>query len=169
MADAAPDLAALQSLNASAYHWYAHPALVRADDLLVRSRAGEALCRAADALARLETEARHAMPAPSRAHPFPTADAARPLQRLRHLHDRIKSLETRLRGGGSLPDKDFSTSHGVSQPLREKLVACDAALIAAADAVAAADPGALEPALGELEQAIDSRATLIANRVGCDG
>jgi hypothetical protein len=165
MADAAPDLAALQSLNASAYHWYADPAQERADDLLVRSHAGESLCRAADALARLETEARHAMPAPSRAHPFPTADAARPLQRLRQLHDRIKSLETRLRGGGSLPDKDFSTSHGVSQSLREKLVACDAVLIAAAEAVAAADPGALETALAELGNAIENRAATIRMRL----
>jgi hypothetical protein len=152
------DLAALQALVGSTYRWYGNVGAVRADDLLVRSRAGEALCRAAAALRDSMAAARRAMPTPTRAEPFPDEAASRHLADLRQLHDRVLALETRLRGAGVLPDRDFTASHGVGPALRERLVQCDVALIAAADAAAAAPPQGLPAALVVLEAAMADRA-----------
>jgi hypothetical protein len=164
MADQIPDLAGLQGLIGTAYRWYADAQHVRADDLLVRSRAGDALGRAAAGLRQAEAAARRAIPAPTRADPFPDQAASRRLADVRRLHDRVLALETRLRGAASLPDRDFTMSHGVDVALRGRLVACDAALIAAAEDVAGALPDDLETVLATLERRIDARAATMQCR-----
>jgi hypothetical protein len=164
MADDGIDLAALRDLVGTAYRWYRDDGCVRADDQLVRSRAGDALCRAASAVRDAIDDARRAMPAPTRAQPFPNAASSRHLADLRQLHDRVLALETRLRGAGVLPDRDFSALHGVGPALRERLVRCDAALIATADEVACATPSVLPTALAALEAVMEERAAIVRAR-----
>lgn len=127
----AVDLAALRLLTEFGYGFYQNAASARADDLLVRSQAADALHRAAETVAAAIHAAHAALPPPSREHPFPDAAAMAAIRALRALQDRIEALQTRLRGAAALPDRDFS--HVVpTESVRQELVALDAALLATA-------------------------------------
>jgi len=125
------DLDGLQLLNQCGYGFYRDPSSARADDLLVRSQAADALCRAAEAVSASIQSAHAALPPLSREHPFPDAAALNAIRKLRALHDRIDVVQTRLRGAAALPDRDFSRVVP-SDAARQELVALDAALLARA-------------------------------------
>jgi len=132
MSDAAAmDLDGLQLLNQCGYGFYRDLSSARADDLLVRSQAADALCRAAEAVSASIQSAHAALPPLSREHPFPDAAALNAIRKLRALHDRIDVVQTRLRGAAALPDRDFSRVVP-SDAARQELVALDAALLARA-------------------------------------
>jgi hypothetical protein len=162
MADAPADLAALHGLSGTAYRWYAQARHVREDDLLVRSLAGDLLHRAAEALRAEETAQRQALPPPSRQHPFPDADLAARLDQFRLIQARLQALETRLRGAPCLPDRDFSRSPEISAALRDRLVRCDADLLAASGALAGSPPASWGAKLTDLENAIAARGATLA-------
>jgi hypothetical protein len=125
------DLDGLQLLNQCGYGFYRDLSSARADDLLVRSQAADALCRAAEAVSASIQSAHAALPPLSREHPFPDAAALNAIRKLRALHDRIDVVQTRLRGAAALPDRDFSRVVP-SDAARQELVALDAALLARA-------------------------------------
>jgi hypothetical protein len=125
------DLDGLQRLNQCGYGFYRDVARTRADDLLVRSQAADALCRAAETVAASIQAAHADLPPLSREHPFPDAAALAAIRTLRALHDRIATVQTRLRGAAALPDRDFSRVVP-SEAARQELVALDAALLARA-------------------------------------
>lgn len=157
------NLEALRLLNESGYGYYLVTAQVREDDLMVRNRAADCLHRAAAAVARLEQAARHAVPPPSRAQPFPDPALLAKVRELKTLGERIAAVETRLRGAAALPDRDFSALIP-SDAVRAKLVALDAQLVGHAAAVesGAESAVAVPPLLEALEASIAERCALAA-------
>jgi hypothetical protein len=154
MADqAVPDLAALQKLTEGGYGFYRHTARQREDDLFVRARAADALCRAASRLAESVQAARRAVPPATREQPFADPGIMAGIARLKALQTRLAALETRLRGPAALPDRDFASVRA-STAHCDRLVQLDAALVAAAEA-----PG-VENHLDELEAVLNARAAL---------
>jgi hypothetical protein len=137
----AVDLAALRHLTESGYGFYRNAASARADDLLVRSQAADALHRIADTISAAIQAAHAALPAPSRQQPFPDAASMASIRAMRALHDRIELLQTRLRGAAALPDSDFSRVVP-TESVRQELVALDVALLATT-ATLRADAGAV--------------------------
>ena len=164
MTETPPNLDILRGLNEAGYGFYQNTTRVRADDLLVRSRAADALHRAAAIVYLAEQRARRALPAPTREHPQPDPAALAAIRALKALQERIETLETTLRGAAALPDGDFSTLIP-SETVRQRLVGLDAALLedAAAAEAAAATPG-LPARLDALGDAIAARVKLAAAR-----
>jgi hypothetical protein len=156
MDEAGPtSLAQLQKLVGAGYNFYRLTDGQRADDLLVRARAADAISRATARVADATTAARRAIPPATRENPFPDPALLAQVAQCRILHARLGALETRLRGPAALPDRDFS--HLRASPAHcERLVHLDAALLDAAEA-----PD-LETNLDRLEATLDARAALAA-------
>jgi hypothetical protein len=150
---AAPSLAVLQSLTNAQYAFYRDQSHQRADDLYVRNRAADAVCRAASRLDAAITAARRAIPPATRENPYPDPVLVAKINELRATQSRLNALETRLRGPAALPDRDFSQLRA-STAHCDKLVQHDAFLLEAAEA-----PD-LEHHIARLETAIDARAAL---------
>jgi hypothetical protein len=92
-------------LNGYGYNWYRLDNQMRADDLLVRSRASEHLESAASRLHDLEGRYRSKyLPPPTREHPEPDPQHLAAAQRFRAIADRILEIDTRLRGAAVPPD-----------------------------------------------------------------
>jgi hypothetical protein len=155
MTDSTVSLAVLQSLTNAQYGFYRDEEQQRADDLYVRNRAADAVCRAASRLDTAIAAARRAIPAPTRENPYPDPMLVAKIGELRATQSRLNTLETRLRGPAALPDGDFSHLRA-SVAHCDKLVQQDALLLEAAEA---AD---LEQQIARLEAAIEARAALSA-------
>src|SRR6516164_9066234 len=92
-------------LNGYGYNWYRLDNQMRADDLLVRSRASEHLERAAARLRDLEGRYRRKyLPPPTREHPDPDPQHIAAARQFRAVADRILEIDTRLRGAAVPPD-----------------------------------------------------------------
>ncbi|MBV8654851.1 MAG: hypothetical protein JO160_02330 [Candidatus Eremiobacteraeota bacterium] len=92
-------------LNGYGYNWYRLDNQMRADDLLVRSRASEHLESAASRLHDLEGRYRSKyLPPPTREHPEPDPQHLAAARRFRAIADRILEIDTRLRGAAVPPD-----------------------------------------------------------------
>ena len=150
---ATTSLAALRALTGAGYNYYRDTNRQRADDLLVRGHAGDAVCRAAARVAEAAIAARRALPPVSREVPFPDPVLLAQLTQLRELQARLGTLETRLRGPAALPDGDFSRLRASPQYC-DRLVQLDAALI---DAAGAPD---LEHNIDAMNTILDARASL---------
>ena len=88
-------------LNGYGYNWYRADNQARADDLLVRQKAGHFLNLAASKLLEAETAyQRKYLPPGTREHPFPPADKVAAHRRLRELRQAVLSTEGVVR---SLP------------------------------------------------------------------
>lgn len=86
-------------LSGGGYNFYGKANLARADDLLVRQRAGSSLTEAAHRLRTLETEYRHAfLPPVTRDQPFPPAEVMEKLRGVTRLAERLRGLESDIRG-----------------------------------------------------------------------
>ena len=92
-------------LNGYGYNWYRWDNQMRADDLLVRSRASEHLESAAARLRDLEGRYRRKyLTPPTREHPDPDPQHLAATRQFRALADRILEIDTRLRGAAVPPD-----------------------------------------------------------------
>ena len=86
-------------LSGGGYNFYDKANLARADDLLVRQRAGSSLSEAARHLQALETEYRHLfLPPSTREQPFPPPALMEKLRGLTRLAERLRGLESDIRG-----------------------------------------------------------------------
>jgi hypothetical protein len=145
-------------LNGYGYNWHRWDNQMRADDLLVRSRASEHLESAAARLRDLEGRYRRKyLPPPTREHPDPDPQHLAAAQHFRAVADRILEIDTRLRGAAVPPDdKIWVRQRGELETL-QRLGKCDVVLVAGAKELAGlvaelpADVG-LDPAI---EQRID--------------
>ena len=155
---APPNLAVLQGLHAAGYGFYRDLARVREDDLLVRSRAADALHRATAIVYLAEQRARRAMPAPTREQPVPDPAAMEGIRALKAVQGQLAALETKLRGPAALPDKDFS-SVVPSEAVRLRLVSLDATLLETAQAIEAAAPS-VDGLVTAMDSAITNRTAL---------
>ena len=145
-------------LNGYGYNWYRLDNQMRADDLLVRSRASEHLERVAARLRDLEARYRSKyLPPPTREHPDPDPQHLATARRFRAVADRILEIDTKLRGAAVPPDdKIWLRQRGELETL-QRLGKCDVALVAGAKElveIAAGLPAdvSIDP---EIEQQID--------------
>jgi hypothetical protein len=137
-------------LNGYGYNWYRLDNQMRADDLLVRSRASEHLESAAARLRDLEGRYRRKyLPPPTREHPDPDP------QHVRAVADRILEIDTRLRGAAvPLDDKIWMRQRGELETL-QRLGKCDVLLVA--DAKELASLVAELPADARIDPAIEQQ------------
>jgi len=166
-------------LNGYGYNWYRLDNRMRADDLLVRSRASEHLESAAAKLRDLESRyrARYLAP-PTREHPDPDPQHLAEARQFRTLAERILEIDTSLRGAAVPPDDKVWMRHRGELDTLQRLGECDAVLAAAAkelDGLVAdlpADTG-LDPAverqidrhLGELTAVLAQRGEVLTVRL----
>ncbi len=86
-------------LSGGGYNFYDKANLARADDLLVRQRAGHSLTEAAARLRALETEYRQDyLPPVTRDNPMPPAEVMAKLRGLTRLAEQLRGLEGDIRG-----------------------------------------------------------------------
>ena len=152
-------------LNGYGYNWYRWDNQMRADDLLVRSRASEHLEGAAARLRDLEGRYRRKyLPPPTREHPDPDPQHLAASQQFRAVADRILAIDTRLRGAPVPPDdKIWLRQRGELETL-QRLGNCDVVLVAGAKEVVEAVAGlptdvCIDPAI---EQQIDKHLGRLA-------
>jgi hypothetical protein len=147
-------------LNGYGYNWYRQDNQMRADDLLIRSRAGEYLEGALAKLRDLESGYRRQyLPPPTRAHPDPDPRHLAAARQFQDFTARIREVETSLRGAAVPPDDKVWQRHRSELDTLQRLGECDALLVAAAkelDELVAGLPAdaALDPAA---DQGIDRR------------
>jgi hypothetical protein len=163
-------------LNGYGYNWYRQDNRMRADDLLVRSRASEHLASAVAALRAFEERFRRKyLPPPTREHPDPDPQHLAAVRRFRGVADRILDIDTKVRGGAVPSEDKIWRRHRDEIDTLRRLGECDAILVAAAkelaDAVAGlpADAG-IEPGdeqridqqLGQLTGVLTRRGAILA-------
>ena len=124
-------------LNGYGYNWYRLDNQMRADDLLVRSRASEHLESAAAQLRDLEVRYRRKyLPPPTREHPDADPQHVAAVQHFRAVTDQIITIDTRLRGAAAPPDdKVWVRQRGELETL-QRLGKCDVLLVAGAKELA---------------------------------
>ncbi|MBV8118447.1 MAG: hypothetical protein JO081_00725 [Alphaproteobacteria bacterium] len=165
-------------LNGYGYNWYRRENQMRADDLLIRSRASEHLEKAAVRLRDLESRYRrkYLLP-PTRERPDPEPQAVAGARRFRVLMERVLEIDTGLRGAAVPPEDKIWQRHRSELDALERLTQCDAILVAGAKelddlitrvpADAALDSETeqnIDRYLGELAAVLTQRAELLAIR-----
>lgn len=163
-------------LNGYGYNWYRAENRMRADDLLIRSRASEHLGNAAARLRDIEARYRRRyLPPPTRQRPDPDPQHLAAVRQFRALADRLLDAETRLRGGAAPADDKIWRRHRRESDTLRLLCECDALLVGAAkeveDVVAGLPPEAgldaaaerrIEERLGEVAAALAQRNEVLA-------
>jgi hypothetical protein len=124
-------------LNGYGYNWYRLDNQMRADDLLVRSRASEHPESAAARLRDLEGRYRRKyLPPPTREHPDADPQHLAVAQHFRAVTERILEIDTRLRGAAVPPDdKIWLRQRGELETL-QRLGKCDVLLVGGAKELA---------------------------------
>jgi hypothetical protein len=166
-------------LNGYGYNWYRQDNQIRADDLLIRSRASEHLESAAARLRDLESRYRRKyLPPPTREHPDPEPEHLAAARQFRAVAEQILEIDTSLRGAAVPPEDKIWQRHRGEVGTLQQLSECDVILVAGAKelngfvANVPADVG-LDHAtelqiaryLGELAAALAQRAELLSVRL----
>src|SRR3974377_259237 len=124
-------------LNGYGYNWYRLDNQMRADDLLVRSRASEHLESAAAQLRDLERRYRRKyLPPPTREHPDPDPQHLAAARQFRAVADRILEIDTRLRGAAVPSDDKIWLRQRSELETLQRLGKCDVVLVAGAKELA---------------------------------
>ena len=152
-------------LNGYGYNWYRLDNQMRADDLLVRSRASEHLESAAARLRDLEGRYRRKyLPPPTRDHPDPDPQHLAAARHFRGVTERVLEIDTRLRGAAVPPDDQVWLRQRGELETLQRLGKCDVLLVAGAKELASLVEElpvdvALDPAV---EQQIDEHLCRLA-------
>jgi hypothetical protein len=163
-------------LNGYGYNWYRLANQMRADDLLVRSRASEHLESAAARLRDLEGRYRRKyLPPPTREHPDPDPEHLAAARQFRALTDRILEIDTKLRGAAVPPDDKIWLRQRGEVDTLQRLGKCDVVLVADAKelvevvaglpAEVGVDPAneqQIDQQLGRLTAALTRRGEILA-------
>jgi hypothetical protein len=163
-------------LNGYGYNWYRLDNQLRADDLLIRSRASEHLAAAVSRLRDIESRYRRKhLPPPTREHPDPDPDHLAAARQIRGIAERILDTDTRLRGAAVPPNDKVWQRHRDELDSLWRLSECDVVLVGAATdlagivaelppagAVDAVTEARIEQQLGYLSAALIQRGNLLA-------
>jgi hypothetical protein len=126
-------------LNGYGYNWYRLDNQLRADDLLIRSRASEHLEAAAARLREIEGRYRRRhLPPPTRERPDPDPDHLAAARAIRAVADRILEVDTRVRGAAVPPNDMVWMRHRDEVETLWQLSQCDVVLVGAAKDLAGA-------------------------------
>jgi hypothetical protein len=143
-------------LNGYGYNWYRAENRMRADDLLIRSRASEHLEKAASHLRDLEARYRRRhLPPPTRQHPDPDPQHLAVVRQFRAVAERLLETDARLRSGAAPADDKVWRRHRRETQTLRLLCECDAVLVGAAKELA--DLVAALPAEARLDAAAEQR------------
>lgn len=125
---------AINLFNGWGYNFYRLENQLRADDLLVRTQAATLLGRALVSVQAAEAEwRRERMPPPSRANPFPPADAMAGAQALERLGRGIGAVEARLHALPAPENDRMSERYRGEAETLQALIACDEQMIGQAE------------------------------------
>ena len=123
-------------LNGSGYNWYRKDNQLRADDLLVRERAGHFILEAAKKLQEQEAAfAREYLPPPTRENPFPPDDKLATHALIRRTRQELLALEARIRGLSAPPTDRIWQRHRTEVDVLENLGRRDVQLVGLAKEV----------------------------------
>jgi hypothetical protein len=167
-------------LNGWGFNWYKLENQLRADDLLIRSRASEHLAAAAAQLRTLEGAFRHKyLPPPSRQHPFPDPARLEQLQRIQAFQSRLAELDTSLRGAAVPGNDQIWARHRNEADTLSRLAHLDTVLVGSAmelaqgvvrydiDTITGPDAvGGIESHFAILKTALDRRSALLQIQPG---
>jgi hypothetical protein len=148
------------------YNFYKVENQLRADDQMVRSKASWLLGEAATAVCQAETEYRRdLLPLPTRAKPFPDAEAVASAQKLERLHREIVALEQFIQQLPVPANDRMTQRYRLEAPTLTKLISFDSLLVGQCElmrkSVASVDPQTILQSLPDLEAGITAiRATL---------
>jgi len=124
-------------LNGYGYNWYRADNQARADDLLVRQKAGYFLGLAASKLLEAEAEYQQKyLPPGTREQPFPPPDKIASHRRLRDLRQAILSTEAAVRGLPVPPTDKVWQRHRLEYTTLKRLTNADVGLVGAAKTLA---------------------------------
>jgi hypothetical protein len=124
-------------LNGYGYNWYRADNRMRADDLLIRSRASEHLESAVSHLRDIEARYRRKhLPPPTRQHPDPDPQHLAIVRQFRAVAERLLGIDTRLRGAAAPADDKVWRRHRSEIGTLRLLCECDAVLVGTAKELA---------------------------------
>jgi hypothetical protein len=151
------------------YNFYRKENQLRADDLMVRSKAASLLGEAMGSVMSAEGEYRREfLPPPTRAKPFPDAEAVASAQKLERLAKAIGQVEAALQHQ-PVPENDRMTQrYRQEAPTLAKLIEFDERLVGQCEllrkAVSGADGLAILKSLADLEAGLDAIRETLRNR-----
>lgn len=148
------------------YNFYRSENQLRADDQLVRSKAASLLGEAMSSVCAAESAYRREfLPAPTRAKPFPDAEAVSNAQRLEHLARELGAIEAALQHQPVPANDRMTQRYREEGPTLQKLLDHDERLVGQCEllrtAVADQEPCTILKKLPDLEAGLAAiRATL---------
>jgi hypothetical protein len=151
------------------YNFYRKENQLRSDDQMVRSKAASLLGEAMAAASSAESEYRREyLPPPTRAKPFPDAEAVAAAQKLERLAKAIGQVEAQLQHQ-PVPENDRMTQRFRHEaPTLAKLIEFDERLVGQCEllrkSVSGADGPALLKAMADLEAGLDAIKETLRNR-----
>jgi hypothetical protein len=151
------------------YNFYRQENQLRADDQTIRSKAASLLGQAMTSVSAAESEYRREyLPPPSRAKPFPDAQAVAAAQKLERLAVAIGAAEAALQHQ-PVPENDRMTQrYRHEAPTLAKLMEYDERLVGQCEllrkAVSGADGPAVLKAMSDLEAGLDAIRETLRNR-----
>ena len=151
------------------YNFYRQENQLRADDQMIRSKAASLLGEAMASVAAAESEYRREyLPPPSRAKPFPDAEAVASAQKLERLAKNIGAVEAALQHQ-PVPENDRMTQrYRHEAPTLAKLIEHDERLVGQCEllrkTVSGADGLAILKGMSDLEAGIEAIRETLRNR-----
>jgi hypothetical protein len=121
---------AINLFHGGGYNFYKVENQLRADDQMVRSKASWLLGGAATAVSAAESDYRREfLPAPSRAKPFPDAEAVASAQKLERLHSALTGLEQFLHQLPAPENDRMTQRYRLEAPTLASLIHYDSLLV----------------------------------------
>jgi hypothetical protein len=151
------------------YNFYRKENQLRADDQMIRSKASSLLGEAVTSVSTAESEYRREyLPPPSRAKPFPDAEAVASAQKLERLARAVGAVEAALQHQ-PVPENDRMTQrYRQEAPTLQKLMEHDERLVGQCEllrrAVSGQDGLAILKSLANLEAGLDAIRETLRNR-----
>jgi hypothetical protein len=155
--------------NGWGYNFYRKENQLRADDQMIRSKAASLLGEAMASVCSAESDYRREfLPAPTRAKPFPDAEAVASAQKLERLAKAIGAVEAQLQHQ-PVPENDRMTQrYRHEAPTLAKLMEFDERLVGQCEllrkAASSADAPAILKSEADLEAGLDAIKETLRNR-----
>jgi hypothetical protein len=151
------------------YNFYRKENQLRADDQMVRSKASSLLGEAMAAVCAAESEYRREyLPAPTRAKPFPDAEAVASAQKLERLAKSIGAVEALIQHQPAPENDRMTERYRQEAPTLAKLIGFDERLVGQCEmlrkAVSGTDAVAILKAFGDLEAGLEAIRETLRNR-----
>jgi hypothetical protein len=151
------------------YNFYRKENQLRADDQMVRSKAASLLGEAMAKVCAAESDYRREfLPPPTRAKPFPDAEAVASAQKLERLAKAIGAVEAQLQHQPAPENDRMTQRYRQEAPTLAKLIEFDERLVGQCEllrkTVSGADAPALLKSLSDLEAGLDAIRETLRNR-----